>query len=223
MFSRHLLREFCSWDRRASRCLKICSDSVKCFFFSNVFSTKHFPLFLFPDLRWNSLILLWSSICKTSFWYFLFVGLTNIDLSIAIASKCLLLFLVKNVGCLFNPDFQAFCPDFRNFSQISGLLTRLSANEIFGCTCSPCTPAFYTTGWGLPQAWTVGPPMSKMLHLILNIYINKTVHLFWQCSWKHISAAWAGGFGGLSSPNKVTSAPKLNYETVQISGVFVNL
>jgi len=31
------------------------------------------------------------------------------------------------------------------------------------------------------------------------------------------------GFGGLSSPNKVTSAPKLNYETVQISGLFVNL
>jgi len=32
-----------------------------------------------------------------------------------------------------------------------------------------------------------------------------------------------GGFDGLSFPNKVTSAPKLNYETVQISGVFVNL
>jgi len=32
-----------------------------------------------------------------------------------------------------------------------------------------------------------------------------------------------GAFGMLSLPNKVTSAPKLNYETIEISGHFVNL
>ena len=88
------------------------------------------------------------------------------------------LFLVKNVGCLFNPDFQAFCPDFRNSSQISGLLPRLSTNEIFWVHLQPLHPALYTTGWGFPQAWTLGPPMSKMLHLIHNIIMNKPVDLF---------------------------------------------
>ena len=65
----------------------------------------------------------------------------------------------------FFPDFHGFCPDYRQMKTL-------------GYTCSPCTPAFYTTGWSSPQAWTLGPPMSKTLHLMQNIYMNKTVDLF---------------------------------------------
>ena len=107
--------------------------------------------------------------------------------------------------------------------RFSGLFLRLSTNENFRVHLQPSTPAFYTTGWGVPQAWTLGPPMSKMLHLIQNIIMNKTVDLFWQMFMKTYFCSMGAGFGGLSSPNKVTSAHKLNYETVQFSGLFVNL
>ena len=44
-------------------------------------------------------------------------------------------------------------------------------------------------------------------------------------NWKVVqtSPVATRGFGGLRSPNKAPSTPKLKYDTLQISGVFVKL
>jgi len=66
------------------------------------------------------------------------------------------LVLVKNIGCLFNPDFQAFCPDFRNFSQISGLFPRLSTNEFFWVHLQPLHLRLLHHWLGIPSSLDFG-------------------------------------------------------------------